>query len=107
MKTYIKIFLITGGLQFIGWEGKHLADHVVEAGFHSSLLPFYVFAACVIASAFLGIFLPLRWYETWKGKIMGIFLLPTNYTIFLLVHFTIRGVMGVIRILNGLPSNFG
>lgn len=107
MRTYLKILLITSGLQILAFAGENLMDFLTRKSSTSSMLSFHVFLFCIVLSMIFGIILPLKWYSSLKGKMLGILLLPTNYTLLGMVLAVVRGLDIFIKIFQKLPSNFG
>lgn len=107
MRTYLKILLITGGLQILAFVGENLMDFLTRKSSTSSMLSFHAFLFCIILSTIFGIILPLKWYSSLKDKILGILLLPTNYTLLIMALVVVRGLDILVKIFQNLPSNFG
>ncbi len=78
MKTYIKILLITLGIQIgyfaIEWILINVMD--VKNGFDIGFV--LIFPISIIVD----IILSIKWGRTLKEKLLCIFLMPTNYTFF-------------------------
>ncbi len=107
MSKYIKILLITGLIQLLGYAAARLSDSLVNTEQHSSLLPFFVMVFSWGVSLAVTVILSLRWYSTVGAKILGILLMPTNYTFLIVVWYGFRLVAGFLKILSELPDNLG
>lgn len=107
MKTYLKILFISGGLQILAFVVRRVVDYLTIKSTGSSMLPFYAFLVCMVLSMIIGIILSLKWYSSLRAKILGIVLLPTNYTLLTMFVIVSRGIKVFIKILQDLPSNFG
>lgn len=78
LKIYGKILLITGGIQLLGCRviPRFLAQH---AGAIAPVMVALISGISLILSVGLGIFLPLRWCDSTKSRIIMILALPTNF----------------------------
>lgn len=103
MKIYFKILAITAGIQIISFCLFHISDQLLTR----SMIPICIILIGIILSMVLGIILPIQWYSTKKKKVLGIILLPTNYTLLFLVLSVVFFVNSLLDILTQIPDNFG
>lgn len=107
MRTYLKIFSITVGIQIFGFLICYLLDSIFKIKSSSTMFPLYIRIFFILISMILGIILPICWCNTLLKKIIIILLLPTNYTPLLCILFVIKFITNIGNILNNLPINFG
>lgn len=107
MKIYFKILLITGGIQVATFIISRIIDKLSIGGGENFISSVGVIIVGILVSTILGIILPLRWYHTKKGKILGIVLLLTNYTWLILAVSVFTFVKLLLDILRHIPDNFG
>jgi hypothetical protein len=107
MRTYLKIFSITVGIQIFGFLICYLLDSIFKIKSSSTMFPLHIGIFFILISMILGIILPICWCDTLLKKIIIILLLPTNYTPLLCILFVIKFITNIGNILNNLPINFG
>lgn len=107
MRTYLKIFSITVGIQIFGFLICYLLDSIFKIKSSSTIFSLYIGIFFILISIILGIILPICWYSTLLKKVITILLLPTNYTPLLCILFAIKFITNIENILNNLPINFG
>lgn len=107
MKMYLKILIINLIVLGIGILATWGADKLFTSGGRTSAGAALVLIAFLAVILFLGIFLPIKWGEDMKSKLLTIFLMPTNYLPLALVIAVVRLARGIGDILSHLPPNFG
>ncbi len=107
MRTYLKIFSITVGIQIFGFLICYLLDSIFKIKSSSTIFSLYIGIFFILISIILGIILPICWYSTLLKKVITILLLPTNYTPLLCILFVIKFITNIGNVLNNLPINFG
>ena len=103
MKKYFKIFLTTLSIQLAGFIGLEIIDSVFKRG-----IPAVGWLCiCLVVSTLVGLIAPLITFRKISSKILAILLLPTNYTIIIIVFILRSVVINILKGIENLPPNFG
>lgn len=95
--NYLKILFITLGIQLLSIGIAYLFYFLPDEIKAYKLIPIVIGGSYVLSIG-LDILFSIRWLKTLPGKLISIFLMPTNYTIFLWLGF------GIYLLLNFLET---
>ena len=70
MRTYLKIFSITVGIQIFGFLICYLLDSIFKIKSSSTMFPLHIGIFFILISMILGIILPICWCDTLLKKII-------------------------------------
>ena len=112
MKNYLKILLITLGMQ-IGWIALGMLLAKIPGmlpGIFSEIM-IYGFFLVLLLSIGVDIVLSIKWGKSIKEKLLCIFLMPTNYTwaliIWLVIWYFTKLMEGIGDFFTHWPSGTG
>lgn len=107
MKAYFKILEVTLAIQIMGHGLTYWCDDLLSRSGTGTVAPVFVGGFFLLLSMIVGLILAVRWYGSWKNRLLTILLLPTNYTWLLYVIAVVKLIGGILDILEDIPPNFG
>ena len=102
MKRYIKILMITLGIQLGSLIIAMLLANMFRMQGNLALLG-TVFPISIVVD----IVLSIKWGASLAEKLIYIFFMPTNYTLFIFILFAFQVIRQWMEILYNLSPNFG
>lgn len=107
MKVYLKILSIAVATQLVGFILTYTFDTIVQGNNVSRIIPIFIGLASVVVSMILSLFFVCKWCSTKRKAFVTYLLLPTNYTLLILLVFVVQFVEKILSILENIPYNFG
>ena len=107
MKRYIKILMITLGIQLGSLIIAMLLANMFRMQGNLAHLGTVLLLISFPISIVVDIVLSIKWGTSLAEKLIYIFFMPTNYTLFIFILFAFRHIRQWMEILYNLSPNFG
>lgn len=107
MKRYIKILMITLGIQLGSLIIAMLLANMFRMQGNLALLGTVLLLISFPISIVVDIVLSIKWGASLAEKLIYIFFMPTNYTLFIFILFAFQVIRQWMEILYNLSPNFG
>ncbi len=107
MKNYLKILGITAGIQIASYLVAVLFAEMPIGLEDSSLIGVKIFLTGYVVSTVVDIVLAVKWGKNIWQRLIYIFLMPTNYLLFLVLTFIMWHMVQWLEVLKSIPPNFG
>ncbi len=107
MKRYIKILMITLGIQLGSLIIAMLLANMFRMQGNLALLGTVLLLISFPISIVVDIVLSIKWGASLAEKLIYIFFMPTNYALFIFILFAFQVIRQWMEILYNLSPNFG